>query len=178
MSKSTDFLPACENDPTGLLQALHPLRRLAEAGISFLLAHRTRKAYSVSDLAARVSSVLTAFADILVELRCLNADDPAPAAAFLAISFRFFAESDAARALPPFKPRAVLTRRYARGRITGFHPEFIALLAFTFKSARTVASLRRAEWALSRGSRSASNTRPLLRFRACSAAKASVSTVP
>jgi hypothetical protein len=39
-------LPARENDPTGLLQALHPLRRLAEAGISFLLAHHTRKAYS------------------------------------------------------------------------------------------------------------------------------------
>jgi AAA domain len=72
-----DFLPARENDPTGLLQALHPLRRLAETGISFLLAHHTRKAYSTPGLAARGSSVLTAFADIIVELRRLNADDPA-----------------------------------------------------------------------------------------------------
>ena len=72
-----DFLPARENDPTGLLQALHPLRRLAETGISFLLAHHTHKAYSAPGLAARGSSVLTAFADIIVELRRLNADDPA-----------------------------------------------------------------------------------------------------
>ena len=72
-----NFLPARENDPTGLLQALHPLRRLAEAGISFLLAHHTRKAHSAPGLAARGSSVLTAFADIIVELRRLNADDPA-----------------------------------------------------------------------------------------------------
>jgi hypothetical protein len=72
-----DFLPARENDPTGLLQALHPLRRLAEAGLSILLAHHTRKAYSAPGLAARGSSVLTAFADIILELHRLTPDDPA-----------------------------------------------------------------------------------------------------
>jgi hypothetical protein len=71
-----DFLPARENDPTGLLQALHPLRRLAEAGISFLLLHHTRKAHSAPGLAARGSTVLTAFADIIVELRREAPDDP------------------------------------------------------------------------------------------------------
>jgi len=72
-----NFLPARENDPTSLLQALHPLRRLAETGISFLLAHHTRKAFSAPGLAARGSTVLTGFADIIVELRRLNPDDPA-----------------------------------------------------------------------------------------------------
>lgn len=72
-----DFLPARENDPAGLLQSLHPLRRLADAGISFLLAHHTRKAHSAPGLAARGSTVLTAFADIIVELRRLNRNDPA-----------------------------------------------------------------------------------------------------
>ncbi len=72
-----DFLPARENDPTGLLHALHPLRRLAEADISFLLLHHTRKAHSALGLAARGSTVLAAFADIIVELERLNPDDPA-----------------------------------------------------------------------------------------------------
>lgn len=72
-----DFLPARENDPTGLLHALHPLRRLAEAGMSLLLSHHTRKAHSAPGLAARGSSVLTAFADIILELHRLNEDDPA-----------------------------------------------------------------------------------------------------
>ena len=53
------------------------MRRLAETGISFLLAHHTRKANSAPGLAARGSTVLTAFADILMELTRLNADDPA-----------------------------------------------------------------------------------------------------
>jgi len=48
-----------------------------EAGISFQLLRHTRKAYSAPGLAARGSTVLTAFADIIVELRRLNADDPA-----------------------------------------------------------------------------------------------------
>ena len=38
--------PARENDPPALLQSLHLIRRLTEAGISFLLLHHTRKARS------------------------------------------------------------------------------------------------------------------------------------
>ncbi len=71
-----DFLPARENDPTGLLHALHPLRRLADAGISFFLLHHTRKAHSMPGLAARGSTVLAAFADIMVELRRFTPEDP------------------------------------------------------------------------------------------------------
>lgn len=71
------FLPARENDPTGLLQALHLVRRLADADIAVLLSHHTRKAHSAPGLAARGSSALTAFADIIVELQRLTPADPA-----------------------------------------------------------------------------------------------------
>jgi hypothetical protein len=67
-----NFLPTrTENDAVSMMAALAPLRRLTALGISVLLLHHPRKEASTEGHAARGSSALTGFVDILLEMRPL-----------------------------------------------------------------------------------------------------------
>jgi hypothetical protein len=71
------FLPArVENSAEHVIAALAPLRRLTDAGIAVLLPHHPAKGNPSPGQAARGSGALSAFADILLELRLGNAGDP------------------------------------------------------------------------------------------------------
>lgn len=70
------FLPAREeNHARLLLEALLPLRRLAESGVAVLLVHHPRKAAAPEGMASRGSGVLPAFVEILVEMYAYKAND-------------------------------------------------------------------------------------------------------
>lgn len=63
------FLPGrSESDPGTLLNMLHPLRRLAEAGVAVLVLHHPRKKPSDEGSAARGSGALLGFVDVILEL--------------------------------------------------------------------------------------------------------------
>jgi hypothetical protein len=63
------FLPGrSESDAGTLLEMLHPLQRLAAAGVGVLLLHHPRRQASDEGSAARGSGVLLGFVDIILEL--------------------------------------------------------------------------------------------------------------
>jgi hypothetical protein len=72
------FLPArSENDAASMLEALAPLQRLTTAGLAVLILHHPRRGKSPAGQAARGSGALSAFADILIEMRHYRrASDP------------------------------------------------------------------------------------------------------
>jgi hypothetical protein len=72
------FLPGQNENTAGtMLQALMPLRRLADVGMSLLLMHHPRKGTALAGQAARGSGALPAFVDILIEKSYVtDPDDP------------------------------------------------------------------------------------------------------
>jgi RecA-family ATPase len=63
------FLPGhSESDAGTLLEMLHPLQRLAQAGVAVLILHHPRKKSSDEGNAARGSGALLGFVDIILEL--------------------------------------------------------------------------------------------------------------
>lgn len=63
------FLPGrSESDPGTLLDMLHPLRRLAEAGVAILVLHHPRKKPADEGSTARGSGALLGFVDVILEL--------------------------------------------------------------------------------------------------------------
>jgi AAA domain len=62
------FLPANENSARSVQDALQPLRRLTQQGLSVLLNHHPRKGEGPLGLAARGSGAFGGFADICVEM--------------------------------------------------------------------------------------------------------------
>jgi hypothetical protein len=63
------FLPGhCESDASLLLDVLHPLQRLAEAGTAVLILHHPRRERTAEGSTARGSGALLGFADIILEL--------------------------------------------------------------------------------------------------------------
>lgn len=76
-----DTLPSAwcvleENNASEMLDALTPLRALTEAGAGVLLVCHPRKGGGGEGTATRGSGALPGFADILVELKRHNAEDP------------------------------------------------------------------------------------------------------
>jgi hypothetical protein len=65
-----------ENDSVEMLKALAPLDRMTERGISVLISHHPRKGPVVAGQAARGSGALSAFADILLEMRLVSRRNP------------------------------------------------------------------------------------------------------
>lgn len=63
------FLPGRSDSDAGtLLDLLHPLRRLADAGVAVLVLHHPRKASAEEGSAARGSGALLGFVDVILEL--------------------------------------------------------------------------------------------------------------
>lgn len=62
-------LPCSENNSTAVRDALEPLRRLTDLGMAVLLMHHPAKHEAGPGKAARGNGALSAFADILLELR-------------------------------------------------------------------------------------------------------------
>jgi hypothetical protein len=58
-----------ENDAAGMMAALMPLHRLAEAGAAVLLLHHPRKGDGTEGQASRGSGALPGFVDVIVEFR-------------------------------------------------------------------------------------------------------------
>jgi len=84
------FLPvADENHPAQLMNALHPLRRLADGGFAVLLLHHPRKGRTLEGQAARGSGALPALADILLEMHVCDPADRADRRRRLVASSRF-----------------------------------------------------------------------------------------
>lgn len=70
------FLPAREeNHARLLLDALLPLRGLAQEGVALLLLHHPRKAAGPEGMASRGSGVLPAFVDVLMEMYLAKPND-------------------------------------------------------------------------------------------------------
>jgi hypothetical protein len=64
------FLPGrSESDPGTLLELLHPLRRLAEAGAAVLILHHPRKKPADEGSTARGSGALLGYVDVVLELK-------------------------------------------------------------------------------------------------------------
>jgi hypothetical protein len=62
------YFPGSESDPAALLDFLHPLRRLAEAGAAVLVLHHPRKKPAEEGSAARGGGALLGFVDVILEL--------------------------------------------------------------------------------------------------------------
>jgi hypothetical protein len=69
----SQFLPAAENDPSGLRWAVHELRVLTQDTTGVLLLHHPRRGAGVRDT-ARGSGALPALADILFDMRVPGGD--------------------------------------------------------------------------------------------------------
>ncbi len=70
------FLPMGEeNHPRLLLAALTPLHELTRQGMAVLLMHHPRKARAAEGMLSRGSGMLSAFADILIEMYRVRPDD-------------------------------------------------------------------------------------------------------
>jgi len=66
----TSFLPnRAENDAGSILQALLPLQRLTNQGISVLILHHPRKGTPLAGQAARGSGALTGLVDVAIEMK-------------------------------------------------------------------------------------------------------------
>jgi hypothetical protein len=65
-----------ENDSVEMLKALAPLERMTERGLAVLICHHPRKGPLVPGQAARGSGALSAFADILIEMRAVSRRNP------------------------------------------------------------------------------------------------------
>lgn len=72
------FLPTkSEADSTCMLNALRPLNRLTAAGLAVLLLHHPGKRVCQTELAARGSTALVGFADILIDMHLYRPGDTA-----------------------------------------------------------------------------------------------------
>ena len=75
------FLPGrSESDPGTLLEMLHPLRRLAQAGVAVLVLHHPRKKAADEGSIARGSGALLGFVDVVLELHRCGCLLPTPTA--------------------------------------------------------------------------------------------------